>query len=183
MWEAAVKSAKTLLLRSVANASLTHEELETVIVEVEAILNSRPLTPMTNDPDSLEALTPGHFIIGEALTSQVDSRAQPINASGLSHWKHVTHLKQEFWNRWSTEYLNELQQRFKWQRQFNNLKNGDMVIIKEDNIPVMKWPLGRIIQVYPGDDGAARVADVKTASGIFKRPIHRLALLPITVRL
>lgn len=179
LWEAAIKSAKHLLLRSVATATLTQEELETVVIEIEAILNSRPLTPLSNDPDSIEALTPGHFLIGEALTSQVDSQAIPMKTSELSHWKLVSRLKQEFWERWTTEYLNELQQRNKWKTQFVNLKTGDMVIIKEDNSPVMKWPLGRIVQVHPGDDGVVRVAEVKTATGLFKRSIHRLALLPV----
>ncbi|XP_037929401.1 uncharacterized protein LOC119663870 [Teleopsis dalmanni] len=69
LWEASVKSAKYLLLRSVSTASLTYEELETVVVKIEAILNSRPLTPMSNDPTDLTALTPGHLLIGEALTT------------------------------------------------------------------------------------------------------------------
>lgn len=179
LWEAAVKSAKHLLVRSIGTASLTYEELETVIVEIEAILNSRPLTPMTNDPSDMSALTPGHLLIGEAPTSQVDSAASSKRLSLLSRWELVSQLKLEFWRRWSTEYLNELQQRQKWNKQQPNLKIGNMVIIKEDNLPVMKWPLGRIMQIHTGDDGIVRVVEVKTAHGLFKRPIHRLALLPI----
>lgn len=179
LWESAVKSAKHLLLRSVATASLTQEELETIVVEIEAILNSRPLTPMTSDPNNLEALTPGHFLIGEALVSQIDSSAMPVKASGLAHWKLVAHLKQEFWKRWSTEYLNQLQQRYKWNKEFPNIKVGDLVIIKEDNLPVMKWPLARVVKTHSGTDNIIRVVEVKTANGLFKRPIHRLALLPI----
>ena len=58
-----------------------------------------------------------------------------------------------------------------------NLRKGDMVIIKEDNLPPMKWPLGRVLNVFSGDDGAVRVAEIKTPTGVFKRAIHRLAPL------
>lgn len=173
-----MKSAKHLLIRSVATISLTYEELETVVIEIEAILNSRPLTPMSNDPSDLSALTPGHLLIGEAPTAQVDSEASSRNISLLSRWELVTQLKHEFWKR-THEYLHELQHRQKWRKPSPNIKPGDMVIIKEDNTPVMKWPLGRITHVYPGNDGSTRVADVQTATGTFKRAIHRLALLPV----
>lgn len=179
LWEAAVKSAKNLLVRSLSTASLTYEELETVIIEIEAILNSRPLTPMSNDPSDMSALTPGHLLIGEPLTSQVDIAAKSTKISLLSRWELVSRIKQEFWKRWSNEYLHELQLRHKWKTASPNVKPGDMVIIKEDNTAPMKWPLGRILKVYPGNDGSIRVADVKITSGICKRPIHRLALLPV----
>ncbi|XP_075167651.1 uncharacterized protein LOC142239762 [Haematobia irritans] len=179
LWEAAVKSAKHLLVRSMGTASLTYEEFETVIVEVEAILNSRPLTPMSSDPSDLTALTPGHFLIGEPLTTPIDSEADSRKISLLSRWELVSRLKFEFWKQWSKEYLQELQLRHKWKKSSPNLKPGNMVIIQEDNTPPLKWPLGRITNVFPGNDGIVRVAEVKTATGIFKRPIHRLALLPI----
>ncbi|XP_037930980.1 uncharacterized protein LOC119665804 [Teleopsis dalmanni] len=179
LWESSVKSAKYLLLRSVSTASLTYEELETVVVEIEAILNSRPLTPMSNDPTDLTALTPGHLLIGEALTTHVDSRSKPEKHTLLSRWNLVSQLKHNFWKRWSNEYLMELQQRNKWKTQSANIQLGDMDIIKEDNVPVMQWPLGRIVHVYKGTDGRIRVADVKTSTGIFKRPIHRIAVLPV----
>lgn len=68
LWEAAVKSAKHLLFKNVSTVDLTYEELETVVIEIEAILNSRPLVPMSNDPNDISAITPGHFIIGEPFS-------------------------------------------------------------------------------------------------------------------
>lgn len=177
LWEAAVKSAKQLLLRSVSTASLTHEEFETVIIEIEAILNSRPLTPTSSDPNDLAALTPGHFLIGEPLTAQVDSRAVQSNNSLATRWKLVSQLKHEFWRRWSSEYLHQLQEKQKWKSSCENVKEGQMVVIKDDNLPVMSWPLGRILQTHEGNDGKVRVADVQTISGVKRRPIHRLAPL------
>ncbi|XP_037899079.1 uncharacterized protein LOC119643719 [Glossina fuscipes] len=175
LWEAAVKSAKHLLIRSVGSASLTYEELETVVIEIEAILNSRPLKPMSNNPPDISALTPGHLLTGEAPTAQVDTEASSKKLSLLSRWELVSQVKHEFWN----EYLHELRQRHKWKKSSPNIKPGDMIIIKEDIIPTMKWPLGRVVNVYPENYGSTRVADVKTSSGTLKRPVHRLALLLI----
>lgn len=154
-----------------ANASLTNEERETLIIEIEAILNSRPISPMSNNPNDIGQLTPGHFLIGEPLTAQIDAEAKPSNIKLETRWKLVSQLKHDFWNRWSCDYLNELQYRNKWQRRSENIKPGDIVIIKEDNAPVMKWPLGRIIKTYKGPDDITRVADVKTAAGTLKREV------------
>ena len=178
LWEAAVKSAKYLLVRHVADASLTYEELETVVVGVEAILNSRPLTPMSSDPNDLSAITPGHFLIGEPLTAMPDPHQRHESIKFVQRWELVSRLKHSFWKRWAEEYLSELQQRCKWKTERYNLKENDMVIIKDDNLPTMSWPIGRVLKVYKGKDGRIRVAEVKTAKGIFKRPLTSLAPLP-----
>ncbi|XP_037932535.1 uncharacterized protein LOC119667317 [Teleopsis dalmanni] len=136
LWEAAVKSAKHSMIKGIFNASLTYEELTTVITEIEAMLNSRPITKMSSDPNDLTALTPGHFLIGEPLTTNVDPYQKESRMSLSSRWRLVSELKQEFWRRWSKEYLNELQSRYKWKQQKANLCQGDLVIIKDDNLPM-----------------------------------------------
>ena len=178
LWEAAVKSAKHLLIKIISNASLTYEELETVIIEAEAILNSRPLTPLSADPNDFAPLTPGHFLVGEQLTAPPDPSLPHQKIGLLTRWRLVSNLKQQFWEKWSKEYLNELQQRNKWKREACNLAEDSMVIIKDENLPIMKWPIGRVLKTYKGEDGLVRVAEVKTANGIYKRPIHVLAPLP-----
>ncbi|XP_055910705.1 uncharacterized protein LOC129945070 [Eupeodes corollae] len=99
LWEAAVKSSKHLLQHTLAGASLTYEELETAATQVEAILNSRPLTPLSDSPNDLTALTPGHFLIGEPLISNVDPTATANDSRVLTRWNLVIHLKNEFWRR------------------------------------------------------------------------------------
>jgi len=178
LWEAAVKSAKYLLVRSMSTASLTYEELETIVIGIEAILNSRPLTSMSADPNDLSAITPGHFLIGEPLTAMPDPHERDANINIVQRWELVSRLKHSFWRRWKDEYLNELQYRHKWKTESENLRENDMVIIKDDNLPIMKWPIGRVHKVYRGNDGKVRVADVKTAHGICKRPLNALAPLP-----
>ncbi|XP_044573961.1 uncharacterized protein LOC123258149 [Drosophila ananassae] len=137
LWEAAVKSAKRLLVSITATASLTFEELNTVVVEVEAILNSRPITPMSSDPTDESALTPGHFLIGEPLTAPPDTNIIPGGKPLVKRWELVSRLKHAFWKQWSCEYLQELQNRHKWKHASPNIKEGLLVLIKEDNVPVM----------------------------------------------
>lgn len=177
LWEAAVKSAKHLLLKNVSPTSLTYEELETVVIEIEAILNSRPLTPNPSDPNDLNAITPGHALIGSELTSSIDIHAEPPHQGRCERWQLVSDIKHHFWKRWSTEYLNELQQRHKWKGPIKDVDVNTLVIMKEDNVPVLQWPLGRIIKVDKDKDGIVRRCDVKTQRGIFTRALQKLAPL------
>ncbi|EDW04917.1 GH18007 [Drosophila grimshawi] len=132
---------------------------------------------MSNDPTDNTALTPAHFLIGETLTAPPDVNSDRNEKYLLKRWELVSGLKQGFWKQWSQEYLQELQARHKWKAVNPNIKEGMLVLVKEDNIPVMSWPMGRIVHTYPGQDNHVRVVDGQTASGINKRPVTRLAPL------
>ncbi|EZA49242.1 hypothetical protein X777_12482 [Ooceraea biroi] len=157
---------------------LTFEQFNTVVIEIETVLNSRPLTPVSQNPEDLMALTPSHFLIGDSLYSvpEPDFTTTPTNR--LSVWQHVQKIKRDFWNRWHKEYLNELNQRSKWKSQENNIQIG-LVLVKEDNMPPLRWPLGRIVELHPGSDNVIRVVTIKTVTGLYKRNVRALALLPI----
>lgn len=180
VWEAAVKSVKYHLKRVIGQCLLSYEEFQTLLIQIEACLNSRPLTPLSSDPNDLNSLTPGHFLIGAPLTATPEPNLLNIKENRLSRWQHVNKIKQHFWKRWSAEYLRQLQQRPKWkQASEKNLQIGDLVVIKEDNLPPLVWKLGRIVDVHPGADNHVRVATVRTINGVFKRPINKLCLLPV----
>jgi hypothetical protein len=174
LWEAGVKSVKYHLRRVVGTVILTLEEFQTILCLVEACLNSRPLCAVSCDPTDYNVLTPGHFLIGAPLTSIPEPDFTPLKQNRLSNWQLTQQLFQHFWNRWSAEYLSTLQQRFKWSAKRENLQEGDLVIIKDETLPPMKWKLGRIIATHPGADSLVRSVTVKTSTSEYKRPIAKL---------
>lgn len=178
LWEAGVKSTKYHLVRVLGNCHLTFEELNTTLVQIEAILNSRPLTPISSDPEDLIPLTPGHFLIGRPLTSLPERSYNDCSFNHLARFHRIQQLREHFWNRWSKEYVVELQQRTKWRTNQDPLKLNSLVVLKEDNQPPLKWRLGRIIAVLPGSDGISRVADIKTSTGVVRRAFSKICVLP-----
>lgn len=179
IWEAAVRSTKLLLVRIVGTHSLTLEEFTTVLCRIESALNSRPLTPLSTDPNDLECLTPGHFLIGQPLMA-VPELEIPVSSTNLKNrWKLLHQTFQAFWRRWSHEYLNTLQVRGKWVRNKDNVKVGDMVVLKNNLSPPLMWQLGRIQEVLPGPDGVVRVVKLLTKQGLVTRPVVKLVQLPI----
>lgn len=179
IWESGVKSVKFHLRRICGSARLTFEELATIFAQVEACLNSRPLTPFSNEPSDLNVLTSGHFLIGQPLLAVPEPNLTTLPENRLSRWQLVQSLQQQFWKRWSSEYLSRLQQRHKWLQQKTNLKVDDIVLIKDENLPPLKWNLGRITSLHPAADNKVRAVTLRTMAGSLQRPIHKLCLLPI----
>ncbi|KAF2886448.1 hypothetical protein ILUMI_19725, partial [Ignelater luminosus] len=138
------------------------EEMYTLLSLIEAYLNSRPLIPLSNDPNDLEVLTPGRFLFGEALVAASRPR-----------------LRQCFWSCWQREYLIELQRRHKWQHPATSLKIGAMIIVKYDNLSPLLWRLGGISEIHPGADGIVRVVTIKTSKGTTMRGVNRVCVLRI----
>ena len=180
LWESKVKSFKHHLRRVVGDHKLTFEEFQTVATQIEACINSRPLSLLTADPEDLNALTPGHFLIGTSIlalpepTFYYESSITP-----QQRWHLVQKMVADFWRRWSKEVLTELQKRVKWLEPNYELSVGDLVLIIDDQQPPTKWLLGRLIECYIGKDGLIRVAKDKTATGILTRPTAKLIKLPV----
>lgn len=179
LWEAGVRSVKGHLRKIMGDRCLIYEELTTVFASIESCLNSRPLCPMSEDPSDLEALTPGHFLIGAPLTALPEQDVKDVTVNRLTRYQLLAQIKQHFWTRWSQEYLNHLQQRGKWQGEKTNVVAGSIVLIKDPNTPPMRWHLGRIVKLHSGTDGLSRVVDVKTGKGIVTRAINKLCPLPL----
>lgn len=179
IWEAAVKQAKYHLRRMIGQSLYTYEELNTFAIQVEACLNSRPLTQLSEDPSDLQILTPAHLLIGESLKAIPEPSYIHIPQNRLKNWQNIQKLMQTFWKRWSREYLLQLQNRKKWFSKENNLQIGQLVLISDKNAPPLSWKRGRVSRIIKGPDNLVRSAVVKTQTSELTRSIHQLAPLPI----
>lgn len=182
LWEAVVKSTKHYLRRVIGTATLTFEEMTTLLTQIEACLNSRPVSALTDDPENLCALTPGHLLIGAPLTALPEPSLQDVPAERLSRWQLLQQMRYGFWSRWTKEYLQGLLTRPKWKQAITSYQPGQMCLILHETSPPTKWPLARIVDVHPGDDGLVRIVSVRTALSVLKRPVSKLILLPIRSR-
>jgi len=182
LWEAGVRSVKHHLRRMVGAHKLTFEEMSTLLCGIEACLNSRPLAPLSDALDDYEPLTPGHFLIGGALTARPEPSPLDLNENRLTRWQLVRQLTERFWKVWQSDYVNTLQQRAKWRRKLTpDIRVGQLVLLRNSLLPPCKWELGRIIICHSGSDGLTRVVTVKTATSEYKRPLSRLCLLPVDI--
>ena len=177
VWERLIKPVKKILHSVLKEQVLDDETLQTALCEVESIMNDRPLTTISSDPNDLEPLTPNHLL---------QLKAKPVMPPGLSkkddlysrrRWKQAQYLADLFWKRWVREYLPIMQQRSKWHSPKRNLRPDDLVIIVDDTAPRSSWLMGRVVKALPGPGGLVRSVVVKTKSSILQRPIDKLCLL------
>ena len=177
LWESAVKSMKYHLKRVTANVKLTFEECSTVLTQVEACLNSRPLVALPCDGEGIDMLTPGHFLIGRPIEALPDPSFSYRPISVLRRWHLCQNIVRQFWQRWRQEYLASLRRFAKWHKPTKNISVGDIVVLHDGGMVPTQWPLGKVLKAFTGSDGLVRVVEVKTQSGIFTRPVHKIALL------
>jgi len=130
---------------------------------------------MSSDPNDFMPLTPAHFLLGAPVTwvPEPDLNGEEPHIS--QRWKFIQHLLQTFWKRWQMEYLPQLQIRGKWTSGSAQIAIDDLVIVREDNLPPLKWHLARVIELHPGRDGNVRVVSIRNSSGkTMRRPVAKL---------
>lgn len=177
LWEAGVKSFKLHFRKYALGLKFTFEELSTVLSRIEACLNSRPISPLSENAEDITALTPGHFLIGAPLLAPPEPVINESPISLVNRYRKMKALSHQFCLRWKDEYLLGLHKRYKWQNPERDITIDDLVVIRHEQLPPTEWRLGRVVKTYPGSDGHVRVVDVRTASGIVKRPIAKLVVL------
>ena len=174
LWEAGVRSMKTLLQKLITPHHLRFDELYTILTEFEAVLNSRPIVPLNSTNIDDTTLTLGHFLIGRPLKSPPSVEVEKTKISSLRRWALVNRLSQDLWKAWIGCYLQSLHHRSKWTNKNENVKKDDIVFIKDEVLRYRDWPIACVIEIFPGDDGKVRAADVLCDGKLFRRAIHRL---------
>lgn len=179
VWERLIRSVKRNLSIVIGSQILNDDVLATLFVEVEAILNSRPLTYVHTDYDEPEPLTPNHFLLGRATVNFPPGVFDDRDLKARKIWRRTQIMADHFWRRWVKEYVPTLLERKKWNTAQPNLKVGDIVILVDKHLPRCCWLLGIITNVFPGKDGYVRTAEVRTKTGTLKRPVNKLCQLNI----
>lgn len=178
LWEASVKSIKTHLVKTVGTTMLTFEELNTLVIEIEGILNSRPLCPKSNHPEEFVALTPAHLLIGEPIVVPTEPFYDP-SKTPTKRWNYIQSLRQKFDTAWKRDYSHRLQQRPKWLYPGVSFCEGALVWVTDDRTPPTLWSLARILHTHPGSDGIIRaVTIIYPNQKTTRRSVAKLRLLP-----
>ena len=162
------------------SSMLNDESFRTLLAEVECIVNSRPLTVENLEDQSSLPLTPNAIL---TMKSKVilppPGIFQREDMYCRKRWRQVQHLANEFWTRWRKEYVASIQERSKWKGVRENFLVNDVVLLKDENLPRNQWPLARVAEVFPSDDGLVRRVRlyIPTSKSELERPIHKLVRL------
>ncbi|XP_029696919.1 uncharacterized protein [Takifugu rubripes] len=177
IWERIIRMVKRVLSSITNQQSLDDEGLVTVMCEVESILNSRPLTTVSSDPNDLEPLTPNHLM---------QLKVQPLLPPGIfkqedvyarRRWRQIQYIADLFWTRWLQEYVPLMQERSKWSRIRLNFSMGDVVVIADAAAPRGSWVLGGVIEAITESEGLVRSVRLQTRTNQLLRPISKIYLL------
>ena len=151
------------MCKVLGKALLIFTELNTLLVKTEGVINSRPLTAVSDDHRDPSPITPAHLAIGRPLNQLPDVSQENSEESSkriMERHLYLQRLLNHYWKHWKQEYLHHLTVRNKWHQEEPPLLVGDIVLVSEDNVSCGKWPLARVTEVHPGCDGLVRTATV-----------------------
>lgn len=177
-WEREVRSVKTSLRTTLGAQIVTEEVLRTILIEVESILNSRPLGYVSSDVGDPDPVTPNSLLMGRPDSSLPQVVYPESDLLSRKRWRHSQILSDHFWKHFIQDFLPTLQARQKWNKEEENMTVGTVVLIADDQLPRALWRVGTVTSVFPGSDGRVRTASIKVKDHTYTRPVSRLIRLP-----
>ena len=180
-WERLIRSARAILdsLMLTHGHSLNDESFRTFLIEIEAIMNSRPLTTDgLNDPEDVNLLSPINLLTMKSnVILPPPGSFQREDMYCRRRWRRVQHLSNEFWSKWRKEYLQNVQSRSKWSTEKRNMKKGDVVLLKDEMSHRNDWKMGIVIKAHESDDKNVRSVTIRHNKNEYVRPVNKLVVL------
>ena len=182
VWERMIGVVRRVLDCLLLNCkNLTHDVLATFMAEVCSIVNARPLVPLSSASENPEILSPSILLTQKVNPPHSFDESMSLKDIYRAEWKRVQVLSEQFWQKWRSEFLTLLQSRKKWLKETPNLKQGDVVLMRDDSVCRNQWPLGIVSEIFPSSDAKVRSVKVKVIregkSVFFTRPVTELVLL------
>ncbi|XP_038150062.1 uncharacterized protein LOC119789301 [Cyprinodon tularosa] len=194
VWERQIRTVRNILRFTLSSSSgrLDDASLRTFFYEAAAIVNSRPLTvDSLNDPDSPEPLTPNHLLTMKPTAAlPPPGRFIREDLYARKRWRRVQYLAELFWGRWRREYVYNITTRQRWHNPRGNLKVGDIVLKKTEDLPRNEWKLAKVEETITDKDGLVRRVKIRVGDrkigrngqrsgkpSIIERPVQKLVLL------
>nr|XP_021335998.1 uncharacterized protein LOC110440142 [Danio rerio] len=177
VWERQIRTVRRILNALLKEQSISDDSLHTIMCEVESIINNRPITTTSEDPNDLEPLTPNHLLLLKTQPSMPPGIFKKEDQYMKRRWRQVQYLADLFWSRWTHEYLPILQERSKWTKLKRNFEPGDVVLIVDSSAPRNSWIMGKVVQTLPDSSGAVRRVKLQTKTSILERPVNKLCLI------
>lgn len=174
--EAMVKTCKRALKKAIGEQVLTPLELYTCLAEVGNLVNQRPIGRVPTDPDDGSYLCPNDILLGRSSTN-VPQGPFKETRNPQKRVEFVQQIVNSFWKQWKRDVFPALIPRKQWCHEKRNICTDDIVVVYDENSIRGKWCVGRVTDVYPGDDGRVRNVQVKTATGTYRRPVSKVAVI------
>ena len=177
VWERLIRTIRKVF-SGVFNAryKMTDEVLDTIFCEIESIINSRPVTKSSEDPNDSASLCPNQLLLLKTAQLCPPCISDPGDVY-RRRWKFVQYIAEQFWKKWVLHYIPELQRRAKWLDVKRNFQVGDLVLLKDECTPRYLWPLGLVVEVYKSSDNLVRSLKIKTKVNQFVRPVTKVVFL------
>ncbi|KAE8289497.1 hypothetical protein D5F01_LYC11199 [Larimichthys crocea] len=177
-WEREIRTIKSALHTTLGSQTVTEEVLRTILIEVESIVNSKPLGYTSSDVADPDPITPNMLLMGRPDPSTPQVIYSDTELLSRRRWKQCQALADQFWIHFIRYYLPSLQTHSKWQQERDDLTVGSIVLIVDQQLPRAMWPVGKVIAVIPGVDGRVRTAQIQVKDKSYTRPVARLIRLP-----
>ena len=187
VWERQIRSVRRVMSSLLKDVGTQFDEecLHTFLCEACAIVNSRPLNAENLSDSDFVPITPNSFLtMKPSIVLPPPGEFPREDLYSKRRYRRCQYLANHFWIRWRSEYLQNLQVRSKWQKSSNNIKIGDLVLLKNEHLPRLSWHLCKVKEVFTGSDGKVRSAllllgsrDKSETNTLLKRPVQKMVLI------